>query len=158
GHEADARSDIFAFGVVLYELIAGRRPFTGKSQASLLASILSEKPQPLNELDPLAPAGVARVVQTCLEKDIEKRWQSSREVKHALAWISAETTPVRTAARSVGLWQGLAALITLIALGLAGSLFWSKPPGQASRFEAALPENITPPDSVSVSPDGRKLV
>src|SRR5215470_5935639 len=78
GQEADARTDIFAFGVVLYELITGTRPFAGESQASLIASILKDRPQPLNEVLPLVPGRLADVVQTCLEKDREKRWQSRR--------------------------------------------------------------------------------
>jgi serine/threonine protein kinase len=155
--EVDARSDIFSFGVVLYELITGRQPFTGRSQASLIASILKTTPQPLHELQPLTPPGIAGVVQTCFEKDREKRWQSAREVKHALKWIPVETPPARKAAK-LHLWRGLAALMALIALGMAGWIVWPKAPGPISRFEALLPENVTPTDSVSISPDGRKLV
>jgi serine/threonine protein kinase len=73
GQGADARSDIFAFGLILYELITGQRPFTGKSRASLIASILKEQPPPMQELQPLTPASLERVIQTCLEKDPEKR-------------------------------------------------------------------------------------
>ena len=57
GHDADARSDIFAFGVVLYELIAGTRPFAGETQANLVASILKEEPRPLFEMQPRTPRG-----------------------------------------------------------------------------------------------------
>lgn len=89
GRDADARSDIFAFGVVLYELIAGTRPFAGETQAALVASILKETPRPLVELDPRTPRGVAEVVRTCLEKDPEKRWQSARGVRRALEWTAA---------------------------------------------------------------------
>ena len=165
GHEADARSDIFAFGLVLYELITGKRPFTGKSQASLIASILKEQPPPLGEMQPLTPPGLERVLQTCLEKDPDKRWQSAREVKHALEWMTQQAAPEVGQAISppaaglrLRLWQGVA-LLALIALGVGGWVYWSKTQqsGQTSRFEVALPENVTFSQYVSVSPDGRKL-
>jgi len=163
GHEADARSDIFAFGLVLYELITGKRPFTGKSQASLIASILKEQPPPLSEMQPLTPPGLERVLQTCLEKDPDKRWQSAREVKHALEWMTQQVgqvsdLPSRANGRRHWVWPAVA-LLALIALGVAGWMFWlrTQQPAQTSRFEVALPENVTFSQYVSVSPDGRKL-
>ena len=158
GREADARSDIFAFGVVLYELISGKRPFTGGSQASLMAAILKEDPPPLRELEPLTPS-VERVIRTCLEKDPEKRWQSAREVKHALEWAIAESPAIpQSHGTGLRLWQGLAAVLGLIAVGLAGWMLWARPgPGQVSLLTAPLPEKIPFYGYVSVSPDGRKL-
>jgi predicted Ser/Thr protein kinase len=157
GRDADARSDVFAFGVVLYELIAGRRPFAGETQTSLIASILKEEPPPLTDLQPALPPGVAAVVQTCLEKDPEKRWQSAREVKHALRWLAAARS-VPAPARSVRAWQGLAAVMALIALGIGGWVFRPAAPRPVSRFEASVPDEVSGYDDVSLSPDGRKLV
>ncbi|MBZ5635666.1 MAG: serine/threonine-protein kinase [Acidobacteriia bacterium] len=168
GKEADARSDIFSFGVVLYEMITGKRPFTGGSQASLIAAVLKEQARPVQELQPLTPAGLDRVLQTCLEKDPEKRWQSAREVKHALEWMVQGVTPAplpsapptAAPAKQLRMWQGIAAVMTAIALGFAGWMFWPKaaPPAQMTRFQVPLPENVTFGQYVSLSPDGRKLV
>ena len=169
GKEADARSDIFSFGVVLYEMITGKRPFTGGSQASLIASILKEQARPLQELQPLTPAGLDRVLQTCLEKDPEKRWQSAREVKHALEWMVTQgapavaplvATPAEGPSKKLRLWQSIAALMTVVALGIAGWTLWPKPepPASITRFQVSLPENVTFGQYVSLSPDGRKLV
>ena len=155
GRDADARSDIFAFGVVLYELIAGTRPFTGQTQANLVASILKEEPRPLLEIQPRTPRGLAEVVRICLEKDPEKRWQSARDVKHALRWMAAEPQP-STVTRSARPWQALAALMTAAALGIGAWTLRPAAPGSASRVEAAVPEKIAH-DYISASPDGRKL-
>src|SRR5260221_14271694 len=107
GREADARSDIFAFGLVLYELITGKRAFEGQTQTSLIAAILKDQPRPVSELQPVTPKALDRVVQTCLEKDPDRRWQSAREVKHALEWISLEA-PTPAPAKRQWLWQGVA--------------------------------------------------
>jgi eukaryotic-like serine/threonine-protein kinase len=87
GQEADARTDIFAFGTVLYEMATGHRAFRGKSQASLIADILSSEPAPLLQLSPMSPPMLDRVVRTCLEKDPDERWQTAHDVRLQLQWI-----------------------------------------------------------------------
>jgi eukaryotic-like serine/threonine-protein kinase len=87
GKDADARSDIFALGAVLYEMATGRRAFEGKSQISVMAAILEKEPVPMSEVQPMAPPALERLVQTCLRKDPEERLQSARDVKLHLEWI-----------------------------------------------------------------------
>src|SRR5262249_52765915 len=131
---------------------------------------LKEEPPPLRQLEPVAPASLERVVQTCLAKDPDKRWQSAREVKHALEWIQSETPPpVRPASepaaaaaaapRRAWIWPAIAALLfVIIAAGVLA--FWLKPApsARATRFEVTLPEGVEFSQYVSVSPDGHKLV
>ncbi len=88
GREADARTDIFSFGAVMYEMATGKKAFEGKSQASLIAAILKENPKPISQIQPLTPPILERLVKTCLEKDPEDRWQNAHDISNQLRWIS----------------------------------------------------------------------
>jgi eukaryotic-like serine/threonine-protein kinase len=86
--EADARTDVFAFGAMLYEMLTGRKAFESKSQAGLIAAILDHEPPAPSTLQPLMPAALDRLVKTCLAKDPERRWQSAGDLAREIAWIA----------------------------------------------------------------------
>ncbi len=98
GKEADARSDIFAFGAVLYEMVAGKRPFSGKSQISLASSILESEPQAVSDLKPQTPPGLEHIITTCLQKNPEDRFQSAHDIKMELRWIASDRPATAPAA------------------------------------------------------------
>ena len=90
GNEADARTDIFAFGSIIYEMTAGRKAFKGTSDATLIGAILRDEPPPVSAVQPLASRALDRLVRTCLAKDPDERWQTAGDLKRELAWIREE--------------------------------------------------------------------
>src|SRR5262249_47687159 len=165
GGEADARSDIFAFGAVLYEMATGRKAFTGKTQASLAGSILRDDPTSGTALAPMMPPALNRVIKTCLAKDPEDRFQTAHDVKLQLQWVAEGGSqagipaPVAQRRRSrEKLAWGVAAAAVLAAAVLAFAFVRRAPvKPRLSRFEIGTPEGVIAVDAPRISPDGRYL-
>ncbi len=116
GTEADPRTDIFALGVVLYEMASGRRAFAGKTRTSLIAAIVASSPTPLKEFQPLTPPQLEHVIFKCLEKDPDQRWQSTHDISEELKWISSGGTTA-TAQAGTRTRRRAAALMMLLLVG-----------------------------------------
>ncbi len=166
GKDADARTDIFAFGAVLYEMLTGRKAFEGKSQASLISAIMSGEPAPMTSLQPLAPPSLEHVVKRCLVKDPAKRWQASADVARELEWI-AETAsqskpPDAPQKRRVFALAAAAILSAVVAAAVAWNLKPEPPPSRVQRYSIVLPpgHELSRLDrtAIAISPDGTNLV
>ena len=171
GGEADARTDVFALGTVLYEMVTSKKAFEGKSQASLITAIMSSEPPPVSKISTvqtISPAFLDHVVQRCPAKGPDERWQSAGDVGRELQWIEAGSAagdaPAGPARRSY--WRLTAALLAGIVVGaLVASFFYSGQEAPATlnpviRFQMSGFESPTIANrrQFALSPDATHLV
>jgi serine/threonine-protein kinase len=170
GKDADARTDIFSFGAMLYEMSTGARAFEGESHASLIAAILRQDPPAFAARDAAAPPALERVVRKCLAKSPGARWQTARDLADALRWIAEERTSTSQIAPKVSdgrgaramRWPWVAAMVA--AAGLGAAIAWNVgrvniPDPPVRRFVIdPPPASRIATSQFAISPDGRAIV
>jgi Tol biopolymer transport system component len=169
GREADERSDLFAFGATLYEMVSGRRAFDGKSQISVASAILEKDPAPLSTLQPLTPPSLDRLVSKCLAKDPDDRWQNAGDLVTELRWIAEGGAPSPAPSRSREyVYRAIAIMSVLAAIS---TLVWYRfrapaPDWPVIVSQIAPPENgrfsfmrfgSAPGGSPAIAPDGHSI-
>jgi eukaryotic-like serine/threonine-protein kinase len=168
GKPTDARSDIFSFGCVLYEIITGKRAFRGENNATVIAAIMDREPEPLAVFRPMIPPMIERVVKKCLAKDPDNRWQHAPDLKSELEWVlesgsSAGMTMPVLEHRRFNAHLGWLVAGVLAALLTAFAIFHYRTgpaPAKALRFEIPPPDGTSwgPIDFPALSPDGSRIM
>jgi len=167
GKETDARTDMFAFGSVVYEMATGRKAFEGQSQASVIAAILEHEPPPISSLQRMAPPALDRTIKKCLAKDPEERWQTARDLRDELKWITEGSSqvgvPVTVGARrnwwSLLPWAAVA-MLTVAVLSLA-TVHFREQSGDLPRIVFTVSRPTTHVQfgiAPELAPDGKRLL
>jgi len=167
GKDADARTDIFAFGALLYEMATGKKAFSASSQASLITAIMSAEPPAISSAQPMSPAALDRVVKSCLAKDPEDRWQSAGDLKRELRWIGEGGSQAGAASPGIARGTGRGrerlawVLATLALLAAAASVVRSRQ--RTVGFDKPMRSSLeisgkSALRSIALSPDGTRLV
>ncbi len=179
GKSPDHRADMWALGALIYEMVSGAKAFRGQSQASLIAAILGQKPEPISSLQPITPAALERLVERCLAKNPEDRWQSARDIALELRWMGqhdeavavALSTPRRRRPWVVGL-VGVAVGLSIAAMllgsfggdevapsaGVSRLLLSPQPAGEFGDRAPSQVQDFLTRTSIAFSSDGSGLV
>jgi serine/threonine protein kinase/Tol biopolymer transport system component len=165
GKAADARTDIFAYGAVVYEMLTGRKAFEGTSQASLIGAIMHAELRAIGTDQPLTPPALERAIRTCLEKDPDDRWQSAGDLRRELGWIRQDRQTPAVARKNLERAGWVTATLLALALVIAGVRLATRPEPitHVARFTVAAPPGTSLPPatqaySPTISPDGSVLV
>jgi eukaryotic-like serine/threonine-protein kinase len=167
GQATDARTDIFAFGALVHEMITGRKSFQGKSQASLIGSILKDDPPPISSIQTASPPALDFVVRKCLAKDPDDRWQSARDVMSQLEWIaqnggSSVATPatsgrIPAVRRREGVAWSIAGILAVLLASAVATKFFAARTSEARDVRFEVPTPGANPFDMAISPDGRLI-
>jgi len=167
GKEADSRTDIFAFGAVVYEMATGKKAFEGKSQASLIAAIMEKDPPAMAELQPMTPPTLDHVVRRCMSKEPDKRWQVASDVMAELKWVTEVGTGIGASDRvtAPARWEralpwSVAVVLGITAVLLALQVLLGPTTDNSPQWSTILPPNSTADIAPhpAVSPDGQSVV
>jgi eukaryotic-like serine/threonine-protein kinase len=171
GREADVRSDIFACGAVVYEMVTGRKAFGGDTSAAVIGAIMRQPPPVVAAVQPLASPALDHAVATCLAKNPDDRWQNAGDLMRELTWIAgagSAPAPAVSPRRTSGVWRAAAVSILAVALLVAVAVMYllrAEPDSPAYRMSINLPEGLRFPlpgplggvGRFAISPDGRRI-
>jgi len=172
--QIDARTDVFAFGAVVYEMATGRKAFEGTSQASLIAKILETDPPPMSSIQSMTPPALDRIVKKCLAKEPKRRWQSASDLTDELKWVASGTsqltplltTPAKAKMQAGGRTWLLWGAVSLVLAAVTGFAGWNLKPSPLPQPVMRAVINLPPGQqlagldsgpAIGLSPDGTHL-